>query len=98
VCLWALTSFFECVFEPLPSFLVCLWALTSWAVHFLTLPHFECAFEPRHPFSRQVTHYNATILHVFFIWVGHPLQWDYSSTWVGHLWQQDRSSFFPFFR
>ena len=31
---------------------------------------------------------------LFFIWVGHPLQWDHSFTWVGHPLQWDHSFFF----
>jgi hypothetical protein len=62
--LWAITSF-RVRLWTLTSFPVRLWATISWVVHLLTLPPFECTFEPPPSFSRQVTHYNKTILHVF---------------------------------
>jgi hypothetical protein len=55
--------FFSAPLSPHTFFFwVRLWALTSQVVYFLTLPPFECTFEPS----------------LTFFWVGHPLQLDHS--------------------
>ena len=94
-------------FSNSTSFWVRLWALTTWVMRFLTLPPFECTIEPslipgKSPITiRPFLHLGRSPittrpLFFFSFWVGHPLQWDHSSTWVGHPLQHDHSSFFSF--
>ena len=45
------------------SFWMHIWALTTWVVRFITLPPFECVFEPS----------SLSKLFYFSTWVGHPL-------------------------
>jgi len=49
--------FSSSVFSNPTSFWVRLWATTIWVVHFLTIPHFECAFEPSLPFVCALSHH-----------------------------------------